>query len=87
MRIAMRLSTSDIYPLTAGLLGNARSMIERTECDFRELRLCDRAFVIMKEWKRRLEDRQESPTAEKMVQVFEEMESTMETTKHVVCMV
>ena len=87
MRIAVRLATADMYPFAAGLFGNAKTVIEQTECDFRELRFCDRAFVILTKWRRKLENRQEIPSAGRIVQIFEEMQENMETKKHVVCMV
>ena len=86
MRIAVRLSTADLYPVTARLLGNANAAIERMERDFPELRFCDRAFVIMTEWKKLMEDRDVRPSAEKMVHAFGTMANT-ESNRHTVCMV
>ena len=80
MRMAERLAAADMYPLTAGLLGNVDLVMERTEGEFPEMRPCDRTFVIMAEWRKRLN---EKPSAEKMARVFEEMGIN----KHIVCMV
>ena len=80
MRIALRLTTEDEYPLTAGLLKNIGLVIDRIKEDFPELRQSDRMFVIMTEWRKR---REESPSAEEMVRVFEKTKLD----KHIVCMV
>ena len=80
MRISRRLAASELYPLTAGLLGNIDLVLEGTEGEFPELRSSDRTFVIMTEWRKRLE---ENPSADNMVRVFEEMKIN----KHKVCMV
>ena len=87
MRIAVRLSTDDLYPVTARLLGNAHAAIERMERDFPEWRFCDRAFVIMTEWKKLMEDREEKPSADKMAHVFGKIGNNTESNKHIVCMV
>ena len=87
MRIAVRLSAADLHPLTAGLLGNAKSTIHRIECDFPELRFCDRAFLILMEWKKMLWDQVRLSSAQEMVRVFEDMKGNMPSNKHTVCMV
>ena len=83
MRIAVRLNSEDIYPLAAGLFGNVGSKIQRIEGEYPELRPCDRAFVIMTEWKKMLAGRNECPSSGKLANVFEEMGIN----KHTVCMV
>ena len=80
IRIAVRLTAAELHPLAAGLLGNIGLVIEKTAEDFPELRQSDRSFIIMTEWRKKL---QKCPSVAQIVLVFEEMKMN----KHIICLV
>ena len=82
MRIAQRLRTEHLYPLTAGLLETV-SYLETIKSDFADLREADHAFLVMAEWRKLIRNERGDTSAAAMVKLLKDANINI----HVVCQV
>ena len=84
MRIAQRVRTEHLYPLTARLLETVK-YLDDVKANFSDLEQADHAYLIMAEWRKRTRNKKSdrNTTAEKMVKIFKEGKID----HHLVCLV
>ena len=86
MRLAQRLRTKHLYPLTAGLFESV-TYLEDVKADFADLRQADHAYLVMAEWRKRTRNRSRNEdrdtTAGKMVKILKDAQID----HHLVCLV
>ena len=84
MRIAQRLRTEHLYPLTAGLLSTVK-YLDYVKANFADLDHADHAYLVMTEWRKQTKNQRtdRDTTAEKLVKILEEGNID----HHLVCLV
>ena len=71
LRIAQRLRTEHLYPLTAALLETV-DYVDDVKADFADLGQAEHAFLVMAEWRRRALNQKRNLTAGQLVEVLTE---------------
>ena len=73
MRIAQRVGTEHLHPMTAGLLETVK-YLDDVRANFSDLEQADHAYLVMAEWRKRTRNKKtdRDTTAEKMVKILKE---------------
>ena len=84
MRLAQRLGTEHLYPLTACLLETVK-YLDDVKANFADLTQSDHVYLVMAEWRKRTRNRERDmfTPASKMVRVLEEAKID----HHLLCLV
>ena len=82
MRLAHRVRTENLYPLTAELLDNVK-YLEDVKTDFSDLRQAEHAYLVMAEWRKRTRNKRGDTSAGRIVEILKGLGID----QHLVCLV
>ena len=82
MRLAQRLKTEHLYPLTAAMLENDK-YLDDVKADFADLHQSDHAYLVMAEWRKRTRNREGDTSAGEMVKLLKNLHID----HHLICLV
>ena len=82
MRIAQRLQTKHLYPLTASLLESV-AYLDSVKADFSDMRQADHAYLVMAEWRKLTRNDRGDTSAAQIVKYLKDAGIDI----HLVCLV
>ena len=82
MRLAYRLRTQNIYPLTKALVESIK-FLEDVQADFADLKQAHHAYLVMVEWRKRVCNERGDTSAGRMVTILQDAKID----NHLVCLV